>query len=76
MASGSNPHHAQGTARPLDGRPQKEVPVGSDKLEVVASFWYLGDKLSAAGGCELSTTTHVLPVLSSRQLSYKTRSPV
>ena len=68
----------QGTARPLDGRPQKEVQVGPDKLEVVASFCYLGDTLSAAGGCELSTTTHVktawkkfkdlLPVLSSRHL--------
>ena len=28
----------QGTARPLDGRPLKEVQVGPDKLEVVASF--------------------------------------
>ena len=46
-----------GTARLLDGRPQKEVQVGTDKLEVVASFCYLGDMLSAAGGCELSTTT-------------------
>ena len=72
----------QGTARPLDGRPQKEVQVRPDKLEVVASFCYLGDMLSAAGGCELSTTTHVktawkkfkdlLPVLSSRHLSFKT----
>ena len=42
----------QGTARPLDGRPQKEVQVRPDKLEVVASFCYLGDMLSAAGGCE------------------------
>ena len=48
--------------------------VGPDKLEVVASFYYLGDMLSAASGCELSTTTSVknawkkfkelLPVLS------------
>ena len=76
----------QGTARPLDGRPQKEVQVGPDKLEVVASFCYLGDMLSAAGGSELSTTTRVktawkkfkdlLPVLSSRHLSFKTRSHV
>ena len=67
----------QGTARP-----QKEVQVGHDKLEVVASFCYLGDLLSAAGGCKLSTTTRVktawkkfkdlLPVLSSRHLSFKT----
>ena len=71
----------QGTAHPLDGRPQKEVQVGPDKLEVVASFCYLGDMLSAAGGCELSTTTRVkiarkkfkdlLPVLSSHHLSFK-----
>ena len=49
----------KGFARPLDGRPQKEVQVGLDKLEVVASFCYLGDMLSAAGGCELSTPTCV-----------------
>ena len=76
----------QGTACPLDGRPQKEVQVGPDKLEVVASFCYLRDMLSAAGGCELSTTTHVktawkkfkdlLPVLSSCHLSFKTRGRV
>ena len=74
------------TAHPLDGRPQKEVQVGPDKLEVVASFCCLGDMLSAAGGCELSTTTRVktawkkfkdlLPVLSSRHLSFKTRGRV
>ena len=55
--------------------------VGSDKLEVVVSFYYQGNMLSAAGGCELSTTTHVktawkkfkelLPVLSSLHLSFK-----
>ena len=76
----------QGTARPFDGRPQKVVQVGPYKLEVVASFCYLGDMLSAAGGCELSTTTRVktawkkfkdlLPVLSSRHLSFKTRGHV
>ena len=76
--------HCQGTARPLDGRPQREVQVGPDKLEVVASFCYLGlgGMLSTAGGCELSTTTRVktswkkfkelLPGLSSRHLSFKT----
>ena len=72
----------QGNARPLDGRPQREVQVGPDKLEVVVSFCYLGDMLSAAGDCELSTTTCVkttwkkfkelLPVLSYCHLSFKT----
>ena len=76
----------QGTAHPLDGKQQKEVQVGPDKLEVVASFRYIGDMLSAASGCELSTTTHVkiawkkfkdlLPALSSRHLSFKTRGRV
>ena len=76
----------QGTACPLRGRPQKEVQVGHDRLEMVASFCYLGDMLSAAGGCEFSTTTHVktawkkfkdlLPVLSSRHLSFKTHGRV
>ena len=72
----------QGNASPLDSRPQKEVQIGPDKLEMVALFCYLGDMLSAANGCELSTTTRVkttckkfkalLPVLSSCHLSFKT----
>ena len=66
----------------IDGRPQNEVQVGPDKLEVVASFCYLGDMLSAGGGCETAVTTCVktawkkfrelLPVLTSCHLSYKT----
>ena len=75
-----------GNCTPLDGRQQMEVQVRPDKLEVVASFCYLGDMLSAAGGCELSTTTRVkttwkkfkelLPVLSSCHLSFKTHGHV
>ena len=75
-----------GNACPIDGRPQSEVQVGPDKLEVVASFCYLGDMLSAGGGCEMAITTRVktawkkfrelLPVLTSRHLSYKTRGHV
>ena len=49
----------QGTAHPLDGRPQREVQIGPDKLEVVVSSCYLGHMLSAAGGWELPTTTCV-----------------
>ena len=73
----------QGTACPLDGRPKRDLQVRPDKLEVVAFICYLGDMLSAACGCELSTTTRVktawkkfkelLPVLSSSHLSFKTR---
>ena len=70
-----------GNARPIDDRPQNEVQVGPDKLEVVASFCYL---LSGGGGCEITVTTRVktawkkfrelLSVLTSRHLSYKTRA--
>ena len=48
-----------GNACPNDGRPQSEVQVGPDMLEVVASFCYLGAMLSAGGGCEITVTTHV-----------------
>ena len=75
-----------GNARPIEGRPQNEVQVGPDKLEVVASFCYLGDLLSAGGGCEITVTTHVktalkefrelLPVVTSHHLSYKTHGHV
>ena len=75
-----------GNARPIDGRPQSEVQVGPDKLEVVASFCYLGDMLSAGGGCEITVTTRVkiawkkfrelLPVLTSSHFSNKTRGHV
>ena len=46
-----------GNARPTDGRQQSEVQVGPDKLEVVASFCYLGGLLSAGGGCEIMVTS-------------------
>ena len=65
----------QGTAGPLDGRPQREVQVRPDKLEVVASFCYIGDMLSAAGCCELSTTTHEKTAESSSRSFYQFSLP-
>ena len=76
---------SMGNARPIDGRPQSELQVGPDKLEVVASFCYLGDMFSAGGGYEKAVTTRVktawkkrelLPVLTSRHPSYKTHGHV
>ena len=49
------------------------VQVGPDKLEVVASFCYLGDMLSAASGCELSPTT--CPVAVNFQPQYMWKPP-
>ena len=43
-----------GTARAIDEREVSEVEVGSEKLEVVPEFCYLGDMLSAGGGCKLN----------------------
>ena len=72
-----------GTAYLVDGRPQNEVQVGPDKLEMVAFFYYLGDMLSAGRGCEIVVFTRVklawkkfnrelLPILTSCHLSYNT----
>ena len=47
-----------GTARPVDGRLVKEVMTGDEKLEPVPKFCYLGDMLSAGGGCELASIAH------------------
>ena len=46
----------QGTARPLEAD-HRGVQIGPDKLEVVASFCYLGHMLTAASACKLPTTT-------------------
>ena len=46
-----------GKARPIDGQTVKEVKVDDEKLEAVPEFCYLGDMLSAGGGCELAAVT-------------------
>ena len=47
-----------GTARAIDGRQSLEVEVGNEKLEVVPEFCYLGDMLSAGGGCNHAANVH------------------
>ena len=75
-----------GTARAIDGRQFLEVEVGNEKLKVVPEFCYLGDMLSAGGGCELATITRckcawgrfreLLPLLTNRQVPLLTRGKV
>ena len=75
-----------GTARAIDGRQSLEVEVGNEKLEVVPEFCYLGDMLSAGGGCELAAITRckcvwgkfqqLLPLLTNRQVPLLTRGKV
>ena len=72
-----------GTARAIDGRQSLEVEVGN---EVVPEFCYLGDMLSAGGGCELAAITRckcawgkfrqLLPLLTNRQVPLLTRGKV
>ena len=57
-----------GNARSIDGRPKNEVQVGPDKLEVIASFCYLSDMLSAGRGCEITVTTRVKTAWKFREL--------
>ena len=75
-----------GTAMAIDEREVSEVEVGSEKLEVVSEFCYLGDMFSAGGGCELAAITRckcawgkfrqLLPLLTNRHLPLLTRGKV
>ena len=75
-----------GTARTIDEREVSEAEVGNEKLEVVPEFCYLGDMLSAGGGCELVAITRckcawgkfcqLLPLLTNRHLPLLTRGKV
>ena len=47
-----------GKVRPIDGRLVKEVLVDKEKVEAVPEFCYLGDMLSAGGGCKLAAVTN------------------
>ena len=63
-----------------------EVEVGNENLEVVPEFCYLGDMLSAGGGCEVAAITRckcawgkfrqLLPLLTNRHLPLLTRGKV
>jgi hypothetical protein len=73
-------------ARPIDGRPLTQVNIDGTELDVEASFCYLGDMLSAGGGCEHAIAARccvawgkfrkLLPILTSRHLSFKIRGNV
>ena len=75
-----------GTTWPVDGRLVKEVMIGNKKLEAVPEFCYLGDMISAGGGCKLASIKRckcawikfcqLLPLLANRHLSLLTRSCV
>ena len=67
----------------IDGRPFKEVEVGDCVLEAVDGFCYLGDMLSAGGGCMAAATARCkcawgkfwenLPLLTSKPVHFDLR---
>ena len=69
--------------RPVDDRPFKEVEVGDCVLEAVDRFCYLGDMLSAGGGCMAAATARCrcawgkfpenLPLLTSKPVPFDLR---
>ena len=69
--------------RPVDGCPFKEVEVGDCVLEAVDRFCYLGDMLSAGGGCMAAATARCrcawgkfrenLPLLTSKPVPFDLR---
>ena len=69
--------------RPVDGRPFKEVEVGDCVLKAVDRFCYLGDMLSAGGGCMAAATARCrcawgkfwenLPLLTSKPVPFDLR---
>ena len=75
-----------GTCRPIDARPLTEVQIEDESLEAVAEFCYLGDTLSAGGGCELAAITRckaawnkfreLTPILTNKNLPISTRGRV
>ena len=73
-------------ARPIDGRSITQVEVDGTLLDVEASFCYLGNMLSAGGGCALAIATRcstvwgkfrkLLPILTSKHVLPLTRGKV
>ena len=68
------------SVRPIDGRPFEKVQVGDSELENVDRFCYLGDLLSAGGGCTTAVIARcgsawgkfreLLPLLTARNLPW------
>ena len=66
-------------ACPIDGSPITQVEVDDTLLDMEASFSYLGDMLSAGGGCALAIATRcstawgkfrkLFPILTSKHVS-------
>ena len=71
----------RGLARPIEGHPCDSITLGGHTLEVVDTFCYLGDTVSAGGGCKHGTIARawsawgkfreLLPLLTNRYINIK-----
>ena len=76
----------QGVACPIDGCLVTHVDVDGTQLDVEATFCYLGDMISAGGGCDRAIAARccaawskfrkLLPILTSKHISFKIRGKV
>ena len=76
----------RGLARPNEGCPCDSITLGGHTLEVVDTFCYLGDTVSAGGGCKHGTIARarsawgkfreLLPLLTNRYINFKTRKKI
>ncbi len=76
----------KGEAMPICAKPLEIVAIGEEFLDVVDTFCYLGDMISAGGGAEESSIARIrsgwkkfrelLPVLTSRNFSLCTKGKV
>ena len=76
----------RGFARPIERRPCDSITLGGHTLEVVDTFCYLGDTVSAGGGCKHGTIARarsawgkfreLLLLLTNRYINIKTRGKI
>ena len=76
----------RGLARPIDGHPCDSFTLGGHTLEVVDKFCYLGDTISAGGGCKHGAIARarsawgkfweLLPLLTNRYINIMTRGKI
>ena len=76
----------RGLARPIEGPSCNSITLGGHTLEVVDTLCYLGDTVSAGGGCKHGTSARAqsawgkfrepLPLLTNRYINIKTRGKI
>ena len=79
-------NRCRGQARPIDERPCDSITLGGHTLEVVDTFCYLGDTISAGGGCKHGAIARassawgkfreLLPLLTNRYINIMTREKI